>query len=213
MRMWPCSAIMVLRAFISEAYDGGEVARDEHSLREAWAAEALDQAMALVLGGDSNNNNNGGDNNVGNETATSSPTPTALPTPVVTLLSPEIKAGRLLVTATVERSRKVFGALYAALPEGLCSHRRAISPLAGRMDSGIGWRPSSRAQRRIALASCWDSGRRCDKWMDRHSTPTAPMSTSSTRCWNTRRRSRRCVCTHTRCWIACCLGTRRRCWH
>jgi transposase InsO family protein len=83
---------------------------------EAWAAEALDAAMALVLGDGS-----GGD---GGDGATSSSS-SALATPA---LSVEMKAGRLLVSANVERSRKVFGTLYSALPEELRSQTGHIAP-------------------------------------------------------------------------------------
>lgn len=70
---------------------------------EAWAAEALDAAMALVLGG-------------GTSSASSSSADERV---TAVSISAEVKAGRLLVSATVERSRRVFGTLYSALPEEL----------------------------------------------------------------------------------------------
>ncbi|HXS18641.1 MAG TPA: hypothetical protein VN764_15695, partial [Polyangiaceae bacterium] len=87
---------------------------------EAWAAEALDAAMALVLGNDvsSSSSKLGASPAASSESASSSKAESTVVVPVTTL-SAELKAGRQLVSATVERSRRVFGALYSALPEEL----------------------------------------------------------------------------------------------
>jgi hypothetical protein len=65
---------------------------------EEWSEEALSAALALVSGGCG----------AGSSSSAKSET-----------LSAEVKEARKLVSATVERSRKVFGALYSALPEEL----------------------------------------------------------------------------------------------
>src|SRR5579875_402936 len=76
-----------------------EAAWKEMVLRvEQWSEEALAAAMALV---------------VGDAGGSSSKAVKAEP------LSPEIKEARRLVSATVERSRKVYGMLYSVLPEEL----------------------------------------------------------------------------------------------
>jgi hypothetical protein len=92
---------------------------------ESWAAEALDAAMALVLGNDVSSSS-GSSSAASNESASSSKAEAMLVTPVITL-SAELKAGRQLVSATVERSRRVFGALYSALPEELKSQTGHIA--------------------------------------------------------------------------------------
>jgi hypothetical protein len=76
---------------------------------ESWAAEALEAAMALVLGNDvssSSSRSSGSSSAASNESASSSKAEAMLVTPVITL-SAELKAGRQLVSATVERSRRV----------------------------------------------------------------------------------------------------------
>jgi hypothetical protein len=70
---------------------------------EEWTADALSAALALVVSG-----------GTGGSTAT-----TGSSTKAEAALSPEVKEARKLVSATVERSRKVFGTLYSALPEEL----------------------------------------------------------------------------------------------
>ena len=98
---------------------------------EMWAAEALDAAMALVLGNDGSSSSGSaaagsassgklGDSSsaASSESSSSSKVESTAVAPVATLSS-ELKAGRQLVSATVERSRRVFGALYSALPEEL----------------------------------------------------------------------------------------------
>ena len=84
---------------------------------EAWAAEALETAMALVLGGDYGSSSAAGDIDA-SSSSSSSATNLTVPLPEETL-SESVKAGRKLVTAAVERSRRVFGVLYSALPEEL----------------------------------------------------------------------------------------------
>jgi hypothetical protein len=67
-----------------------------------WSADALRDALALVMaGGDASSGSS-----AGSTTTTSS-------------LTAEVKEARRLVSATVERSRKVFGTLYSSLPEEL----------------------------------------------------------------------------------------------
>ena len=73
-----------------------EAAWTEMSRRvEEWSAEAFDAAMALVSG---------------STTGSSS---------IAAPLSAEMKEARKVVSLTVERSRKVYGTLYSALPEEL----------------------------------------------------------------------------------------------
>ena len=78
---------------------------------EEWTAEAFDAAMALVTG-----------------TASASSSSVAAP------LTTEVKEARKLVSATVERSRKVFGTLYSALPEEL---RAQVAHLAQGWSYGL----------------------------------------------------------------------------
>ena len=94
--------------------------RDMSQRSEEWAAEALEAAMALVLGSSSS---------IG-ATASSASAPTALGATSSTTLpiSAEMKAGRLLVSATVERSRRVFGILWSSLPEELRAQAGHIAP-------------------------------------------------------------------------------------
>jgi transposase InsO family protein len=66
-----------------------------------WAEEAYAAAMALALSGDGSN-----------DSSTTTTTTTSAP-------SEQVKAARALVGATVERSRKVYGVLYSALPDDL----------------------------------------------------------------------------------------------
>jgi transposase InsO family protein len=66
---------------------------------EEWAAESLSAALALVGGGATSS------------TSSSSSSSSALTT--------EMKDARRLLSATVERSRKVFGMLYSSLPDEL----------------------------------------------------------------------------------------------
>jgi transposase InsO family protein len=80
---------------------------------EEWAADALSAALALVAVDSS---------------SSSSCSPKAEP------LSAEIKEARRLVSATVERSRKVFGTLFAALPEEL---RAQVAHLASGWAYGL----------------------------------------------------------------------------
>lgn len=66
---------------------------------EEWSAEELNAALALVV-----NSATGANSSSGSSTAP---------------LTSQVKEARRLVSATVERSRKVFGTLYSALPEEL----------------------------------------------------------------------------------------------
>ena len=75
---------------------------------EAWNQEALDAALALVLGGDFDD-------------ASSVPLPEEKH-------SDAVQAGRKLVSITVERSRRVFGVLYSSLPEELRAQTGHIAP-------------------------------------------------------------------------------------
>ena len=78
---------------------------------EEWAAESLSAALALVgaAGG-----------------ATSSSATSTKPSSGSSLTA-EVKEARRLVSATVERSRKVFGALYSSLPDELRAQVAHIS--------------------------------------------------------------------------------------
>lgn len=71
---------------------------------DSWAEEALDAALALALGGTKVE--------TGDDAASPSST-------VPQSMAPQVKEARRLVSATVERSRKVYGTLYAALPDEL----------------------------------------------------------------------------------------------
>jgi transposase InsO family protein len=85
----------------------------EMSRRSAtWQQEALDEAMALVLG-DANNSSSD------SSSSSSSTAGAASAKTEISVLSDAVKAGRKVVSSTVERSRRVFGVLYSALPDDL----------------------------------------------------------------------------------------------
>ena len=71
---------------------------------EGWSADALRDALALVMAGEAD------------EAASSS---SALSPTTAVSVAAEVKEARRLVSATVERSRKVFCTLYSSLPEEL----------------------------------------------------------------------------------------------
>lgn len=73
---------------------------------EEWSADALSAALELVVGGAASSSSSSGADTSGFAAAS-------------TPLTAEVKEARRLVSATVERSRKVFGTLYSALPEEL----------------------------------------------------------------------------------------------
>ncbi len=70
---------------------------------ESWQDDALTAAMAMVIGNSSS----------------SSSSSSATPTVKVDPLNNDIKESRRIVTLTVEKSRRVFGILYSALPDEL----------------------------------------------------------------------------------------------
>ena len=72
---------------------------------EEWAADAFSAALALVGGG------------INSATSGSTSSSSSSGNPVA--LAPEVKEARRLLSATVERSRRVFGILYSSLPEEL----------------------------------------------------------------------------------------------
>lgn len=90
----------------------------------AWQQEALDEAMALVLG-EGSNASDGSDSSAPAEQKAGDAeavAPAALAPPLkkeTPVMTEEIKAGRKIVSSTVERSRRVFGAIYSALPDEL----------------------------------------------------------------------------------------------
>jgi len=80
---------------------------------EEWSTDALEAALALVVGGAACS---AADAPSDSSSTTAMDTSTQVPS---MSLTPEVKEARRLVSATVERSRKVFGTLYSALPEEL----------------------------------------------------------------------------------------------
>ncbi len=84
-----------------------------------WQQEALDEAMALVLGdvsSSTSSSSSGSDSSNLGLTADDADGKIKTASPG---LSDAIKAGRKVVSSTVERSRRVFGAIYSALPDEL----------------------------------------------------------------------------------------------
>src|SRR4051812_28996777 len=103
-----------------------------------WADEAVVDAMALAMGGGSSGssgsgssgNSSGAGSSGGNSAGsnqpstlstppTSSTPPSSSTPPTPSKLSDEVKAARRLVSSLVDRSRRVYGLLYAAIPEDL----------------------------------------------------------------------------------------------
>jgi transposase InsO family protein len=90
----------------------------EHSV-DIWRTEALDAAMASVLVG-----------NTATATGSTGSTAGSIPTPpsVLVKVTPEAKASRTLITEMVERAHKVYGILYASLPEEVRTQSAHIAP-------------------------------------------------------------------------------------
>jgi len=80
-----------------------------------WGEEAFAAALALALG--SNNNNSAASDAANSNSLPPSPSVTDVKVPLS--LSEEMKAARKLVSARVERSRRVYGIIYGALPDEL----------------------------------------------------------------------------------------------
>ena len=76
---------------------------------EEWASDELASALALISGGSSGSSSSSSSSIAKEEALTA----------VDGVLSEPMKAARKLVTATVERSRKVYGIIYTSLPDEL----------------------------------------------------------------------------------------------
>ena len=97
----------------------------------AWKQEALDDALALVLGegssscraSSSTSSSNGEQKAVAAESSSAVTASGALAETVAGVakaeISESIKAGRKIVASTVERAHRVFGVIYSALPDEL----------------------------------------------------------------------------------------------
>ena len=158
---------------------------------EEWAEEALSAALALVSGGCG----------AGSSSSAKSET-----------LSAEVKEARKLVSATVERSRKVFGTLYSALPEEL---RAQVAHIAQGWAYGLWHWLETKFQ-----STEEDSvGELLAQWTSLRQEEDESFDAYRARVNKARRaagaRQGEAVGAHVRatcCWTVCSRGTSRRCW-
>jgi hypothetical protein len=152
-----------------------------------WADDALTAALALAMGD-------------GTGSSSAAPEP-----------SDAVKAARKLVTASVERSRKVYGALYSALSEEL---RAQVA----HIPSGFAFGLWDWLERKFQSTEADSVGALFAQWVKLQQTEEEsfdayePASTNLPRCSSTPRRSPPRRCTRSCCWSSCSRATSRRCW-